>query len=74
MIFSVRRTLEILSEFMTLEPGDHIAMGTPAGVGYPRNPPVFMKPGDIMEIEIEGLGVLENPVEDEVVEHQSTAA
>ncbi len=74
MIFSVQKTIEILSEFMTLEPGDHIAMGTPAGVGYPRNPPLFMKPGDIMEIEIEGLGVLQNPVEDEVPDHGSSAA
>lgn len=74
MIFSVPRTLEILSEFMTLEPGDYIAMGTPAGVGYPRNPPVFMKSGDIMEIEIEGLGVLQNPVKDETTEHHSSAA
>lgn len=74
MIFSVQKTVEILSEFMTLEPGDHIAMGTPAGVGYPRNPPLFMKPGDIVEIEIEGLGVLQNPVEDEKPVHHSAAA
>jgi 2-keto-4-pentenoate hydratase/2-oxohepta-3-ene-1,7-dioic acid hydratase in catechol pathway len=47
---------------MTLEPGDLIAMGTPSGVGYPRKPPVFMKPGDVVEIEIEGIGVLRNPI------------
>ena len=74
MIFPVAKTIEILSEIMTLEPGDHIAMGTPAGVGYPRNPPVFMKPGDIMEIEIEGLGTLRNPVIDEEPEQQTEAA
>ena len=62
MIFSVPRILAILSEAMTLEPGDVIATGTPSGVGYARKPPVFMKPGDTMEIEIEGLGVLSNPV------------
>jgi 2-keto-4-pentenoate hydratase/2-oxohepta-3-ene-1,7-dioic acid hydratase in catechol pathway len=54
-----------LSEAMTLEPGDVIAMGTPAGVGYARKPPVFMRHGDTIEIEIEGIGVLRNPVQDE---------
>jgi 2-keto-4-pentenoate hydratase/2-oxohepta-3-ene-1,7-dioic acid hydratase in catechol pathway len=62
MIFDVATTIAILSEGMTLEPGDLIAMGTPSGVGYPRNPPVFMKPGDVVEIEIEGIGVLRNPI------------
>ncbi|MBL6458367.1 fumarylacetoacetate hydrolase family protein [Belnapia sp. T6] len=62
MIFSVARTIAILSEVMTLEPGDVIITGTPAGVGYPRKPPVFMQPGDTCEIEIEGIGVLSNPV------------
>jgi len=65
MIFSVPRILAILSEVMTLEPGDIIATGTPSGVGYPRKPPVFMKAGDVAEIEIEGIGILSNPVEDE---------
>jgi 2-keto-4-pentenoate hydratase/2-oxohepta-3-ene-1,7-dioic acid hydratase in catechol pathway len=65
MIFSVPRILAILSEAMTLEPGDIIATGTPSGVGYPRKPPVFMKAGDTAEIEIEGIGILSNPVEDE---------
>jgi 2-keto-4-pentenoate hydratase/2-oxohepta-3-ene-1,7-dioic acid hydratase in catechol pathway len=50
---------------MTLEPGDVIVTGTPAGVGYARNPPVFMKAGDLCEVEIEGIGVLSNPVQDE---------
>nr|WP_245215135.1 fumarylacetoacetate hydrolase family protein [Pararoseomonas indoligenes] len=66
MIFSVPRILTILSEVMTLEPGDIIATGTPSGVGYPRKPPVFMKPGDTIEIELEGIGILSNTVEDEV--------
>ena len=66
MIFDVPRTIEILSEIMTLAPGDVIAMGTPPGVGHARKPPVWMCDGDVVEIEIEGLGVLRNPVRDEV--------
>ena len=62
MIFSVAKTIAILSEFTTLEPGDLIALGTPQGVGYARKPPVFMKPGQTIEIEIEGIGVLANPI------------
>nr|WP_282572030.1 fumarylacetoacetate hydrolase family protein [Roseomonas acroporae] len=62
MIFPVPRILAILSEVMTLEPGDLIATGTPSGVGYPRKPPVFMTPGDTVEIEIEGIGILSNPI------------
>jgi len=50
-----------------LEAGDVIVMGTPAGVGYARKPPVWMKQGDTCEIEIEGIGVLSNPIRDEVV-------
>lgn len=64
-IFTVPRIIAILSEVMTLEPGDMVAMGTPAGVGYPRNPPVFMKPGDKIEVEIEGIGILTNGIVDE---------
>lgn len=62
MMFTVVKTIAILSEVMTLEPGDMIAMGTPPGVGHARKPPVFMKHGDVVEIEIEGIGVLSNPV------------
>ena len=62
MIFPVAKTIAIVSEFTTLEPGDLIALGTPQGVGYARKPPVFMKPGQTIEIEIEGIGVLANPV------------
>ncbi|HEX6715632.1 MAG TPA: fumarylacetoacetate hydrolase family protein [Pyrinomonadaceae bacterium] len=50
------------SQSMTLEPGDVIATGTPPGVGFARNPPVFLKPGDRMEVLIEGMGGLGNPV------------
>jgi 2-keto-4-pentenoate hydratase/2-oxohepta-3-ene-1,7-dioic acid hydratase in catechol pathway len=49
---------------MTLEPGDIIATGTPAGVGFTRTPPVRLCDGDVVEVEIEGLGVLANPVVD----------
>ena len=62
MIFSVAQLIESLSEHVTLEPGDVIATGTPAGVGFARNPPVWMQPGDVVEVEIEGLGVLTNVV------------
>ena len=62
MIFDVATLIAILSEAMTLEPGDVIATGTPAGVGYARTPPVFMRPGDVTEIEIEGIGILSNVV------------
>lgn len=65
-IFPMDDLIAKLSECMTLEPGDVIVTGTPAGVGYARNPPVFMKAGDVCEIEIEGIGVLSNPVVDEV--------
>ena len=62
MVFGVARTIAMLSEAMTLETGDVIVMGTPAGVGYARTPPVWMRPGDTIEVEIEGLGLLSNPV------------
>lgn len=65
MLFPVVETLRLVTEAITLEPGDVIVMGTPAGVGYARKPPVWMKPGDRIEIEIEGIGVLSNPVADE---------
>jgi 2-keto-4-pentenoate hydratase/2-oxohepta-3-ene-1,7-dioic acid hydratase in catechol pathway len=62
MIFPVAETISLLSECMTLEPGDVIAMGTPEGVGHARKPPVWMKPGDTIEIDIENIGVLSNPI------------
>jgi len=61
-LFSVSQVLVILSEVMTLEPGDVIITGTPAGVGYARKPPIFMKEGDVCEIEIEKIGILSNPI------------
>jgi 2-keto-4-pentenoate hydratase/2-oxohepta-3-ene-1,7-dioic acid hydratase in catechol pathway len=62
MVFGVARTISLLSQAMTLEPGDVLVMGTPAGVGYARTPPVWMKAGDTIEIEIEGVGLLSNAV------------
>jgi 2-keto-4-pentenoate hydratase/2-oxohepta-3-ene-1,7-dioic acid hydratase in catechol pathway len=62
MIFSVGELLAYLSQVFTLEPGDLVFTGTPPGVGFARKPPVFLKPGDVAEVEIDGLGVLRNPV------------
>ena len=62
MIFSVAETIALLAEVLTLEPGDVIVMGTPAGVGQARTPPVWMKAGDVCEIDIERVGVLRNPI------------
>ena len=66
MIFDVPTLIEVLSEVMTLEPGDVIATGTPAGVGYARKPPLFLKDGDVCEITIGGIGTLSNPIRDAV--------
>jgi acylpyruvate hydrolase len=64
LIFGVTALIEMISVAMTLEPGDVIITGTPGGVGAARKPPVFMQPGDLFEVEIEGMGVLSNPVQD----------
>ncbi len=65
MIFSVQEIIEHLSSIMTLEPGDVIATGTPAGVGHGRKPPEYLRLGDVMVVEIEGLGQLKTPVTEE---------
>jgi 2-keto-4-pentenoate hydratase/2-oxohepta-3-ene-1,7-dioic acid hydratase in catechol pathway len=62
MIFSVAETVAFVSRLMTLEPGDIIATGTPAGVGFKRDPQVLLRPGDVVEVEIGGIGILRNPV------------
>jgi 2-keto-4-pentenoate hydratase/2-oxohepta-3-ene-1,7-dioic acid hydratase in catechol pathway len=62
LIFKIPELIEFLSALITLEPGDVVATGTPPGVGFARKPPIFMKDGDTAEVEIEGLGVLSNPV------------
>lgn len=65
MIFDIPAILEHVADFIDLEPGDLIPTGTPAGVGFKRNPPVFLKHGDVVEVEVTGLGILRNPVLDE---------
>lgn len=66
MLFDVATLIETISEAITLEPGDLIVSGTPAGIGWARNPRLLMKDGDRCEVSIEGLGKLVNPVRDEV--------
>ncbi len=67
LVFPIRELIVILSRCMTLEPGDVVVTGTPSGVGYARKPPLWMKAGDVVEIEVPGIGTLRNVVEDEVV-------
>lgn len=62
MIFDIPQLINYASTIFTLAPGDVIVTGTPAGVGFSRKPPRFMKPGDVVEVEIEGIGVLRNPI------------
>ncbi len=62
LIFRIPELVEFLSASITLEPGDVVATGTPPGVGFPRKPPIFLRDGDVCEVEIDGLGVLSNPV------------
>ncbi|MFW5834009.1 MAG: fumarylacetoacetate hydrolase family protein [Pseudomonadota bacterium] len=64
MVFKVPRIVAIVSEVMTLEPGDVIATGTPSGVAHARKPPLWMKPGDVIEVEVDGIGTLRNPIVD----------
>ena len=66
MIFPIARQIAYISTFTTLVPGDIIITGTPTGAGARFDPPVYLKPGDIVEIEAEGIGVLRNGVEDEI--------
>lgn len=65
MMFPLKETLVYLTKGITLEPGDVIVTGTPSGVGHARKPPVWMKPGDTIEIEVQGVGVLRNTIADE---------
>jgi len=66
MIFNVAKLIAYASTIFTLTPGDVIVTGTPAGVGFSRKPPRFMKAGDVCEVEIEGIGLLRNPIVDQV--------
>ena len=67
MMFPIRKEIEYISTFMTLQPGDIIVTGTPTGAGARFDPPRYLKPGDTVEIEVEGIGTLRNGVEDEVL-------
>ncbi len=63
-IFDLGYIIQYLTNIMTLSPGDLISTGTPAGVGFSRKPPITLQPGDVVKLEITGLGTLENPVKD----------
>ncbi|ANN65507.1 fumarylacetoacetate hydrolase family protein [Bordetella bronchialis] len=65
LIFDIPRLVHYASRFTTLQPGDVIVTGTPGGVGFKRNPPVFLKAGDVVEVEVSGVGCLSNPVRGE---------
>ena len=73
MVFDVATLVATISEAITLNSGDLIVTGTPSGVGLARKPPLFLKPGDVCEVEVEGLGVLVNPVEDEAGARRAAA-
>jgi 2-keto-4-pentenoate hydratase/2-oxohepta-3-ene-1,7-dioic acid hydratase in catechol pathway len=74
LIFDVATLVSGISEAMTLEPGDVVVTGTPSGVGHARKPPLYMRAGDICEVEVEGIGVLRNPIEDEAAPAREAAA
>lgn len=65
LVFDIPRLIEYCSTFTELRPGDIIATGTPGGVGAARTPPVWLKDGDVVEVDISGIGVLRNPIQDE---------
>ena len=67
MMHPIRREIEYISTFMTLQPGDIIITGTPTGSGARLDPPQYLKPGDVVEIEVNGIGTLRNTIEDEAV-------
>jgi acylpyruvate hydrolase len=71
MIFDVATLVATVSEAMTLQPGDILVTGTPAGVGHSRNPKLYMKPGDVVEVEIDGIGILKNFIADEPASSQA---
>jgi 2-keto-4-pentenoate hydratase/2-oxohepta-3-ene-1,7-dioic acid hydratase in catechol pathway len=64
MVFGVADLIAFISESITLEPGDLVITGTPSGVGVFREPPVFLEPGDVVRVDVEGIGSVTNPVVD----------
>jgi 2-keto-4-pentenoate hydratase/2-oxohepta-3-ene-1,7-dioic acid hydratase in catechol pathway len=73
MVYTVGDTLALISRTFTLRPGDLLATGTPSGVGYARTPPWLLQPGDVVEVEVDRLGVLRNPVVGNEVRHTATS-
>ncbi|WP_276122464.1 fumarylacetoacetate hydrolase family protein [Pararhizobium qamdonense] len=73
LIFDVATLVSTISEAITLEPGDVIVTGTPSGIGHARTPRLYMRAGDVVEVEIEGIGILTNPIVDEVAPLQRVA-
>ncbi|MED5361659.1 MAG: fumarylacetoacetate hydrolase family protein, partial [Actinomycetota bacterium] len=65
MAFSIEFQIEYLSTFVTLEPGDVIYTGTPTGAGARLEPPQWLEPGDVVQVSVDGIGTLENTIEDE---------
>src|SRR5262249_47710529 len=63
LVFSVPELIEYYSQFYLFAPGDIITTGSPSGVGYGRHPRIFMKPGDVIEVEVQGIGTLRNPIQ-----------
>ena len=72
MVYTVGDTLALISRTFTLQPGDLLATGTPSGVGYARTPPWLLQPGDVVEVDVERLGVLRNPVVGNALRHSAT--
>ena len=62
MMHKIPRFIAYASTILELQPGDVLATGTPSGVGFSRKPPIYMKPGDSIEVELEGIGILQNPI------------
>jgi 2-keto-4-pentenoate hydratase/2-oxohepta-3-ene-1,7-dioic acid hydratase in catechol pathway len=73
MLFDVATVIATVSEAITLEPGDVIVTGTPAGIGWARNPKLLMRDGDVCEVEVEGIGLLRNPIVDEAAALRTAA-
>jgi 2-keto-4-pentenoate hydratase/2-oxohepta-3-ene-1,7-dioic acid hydratase in catechol pathway len=73
MVYTVGDTLSLISRTLTLHPGDLLATGTPAGVGFSRTPPWLLQPGDVVEVEVERLGVLTNPIVDNAARHAAVS-
>jgi 2-keto-4-pentenoate hydratase/2-oxohepta-3-ene-1,7-dioic acid hydratase in catechol pathway len=73
MVYTVGDTLSLISSTLTLHPGDLLATGTPAGVGFSRTPPWLLQPGDVVEVEVERLGVVTNPIVDNAARHAAVS-